>query len=105
MHKWQSFLNSLSTPGGNLLIMVLFAVALLIVLLFRASSPEGQVQTIILGAFSAFSGALLLALRGRTSDIPTPPGSTSSTATTSHSSAVTTDAPAPAIVSTEPTKH
>jgi hypothetical protein len=87
MNKWQSFLNSISTPGGNLLILSLFVIALLCVVIAEIHhGDEGQVQTVVLSTFSGFAGALLQALRGRTTDIPAPPGSTSTTATTSHSS-------------------
>jgi hypothetical protein len=82
MAKWQLFLNSLSTPGGNLLLLVVFVASLLgLVLHVLHHGDEGQVQTVILTTFSGFSGALLQALRGRSSDIPTPTGVTTTTST------------------------
>lgn len=74
MTKWQFFLSSLSTPGGNLFLLVVF-VGLLLALVLHVlhHSDSGQVTTVILSTFSGFSGALLQALRGRSSDIPTTP--------------------------------
>jgi hypothetical protein len=96
MQKWQSFLNSIATPGGNLLVLCIFVVALLVVMIFEIHhSDEGQVQTVVVATFSGFSGALLQALRGRTTDVPAPPGSTSSTATTTHSSEAPKEDPKP----------
>jgi hypothetical protein len=77
MDSWQKFLNSISTPGGNLMLLVLFVASLLgLVLHVLHHGDEGQVQTVILTTFSGFSGALLQALRGRSSDIPVPVGTT-----------------------------
>lgn len=87
MQKWQLFLNSLATPGGNVLLNTLIVTALLIVLVLELHhGTEGQVQTILVGSFTGFSGALLQSLRGRSADVPAPPGSTSTTTTASHSS-------------------
>jgi hypothetical protein len=70
---WQDFLNSLNTPGGNLALLVVFVGLLLVLvlhILHRGDTQGGQATTVILTTFSAFSGALLQALRGRSSDIP-----------------------------------
>lgn len=73
METWQKFLNSISTPGGNLLLLAVFVSTLLgLVLHVLHHGDTGQVQTVILATFSGFSGALLQALRGRTSDVPAP---------------------------------
>jgi hypothetical protein len=71
MQKWQQFLNSISTPGGNLLLLAFYVAALLaLVIHVLHHADNGQIVTVILSTFSGFSGALLQALRGRTSDIP-----------------------------------
>jgi hypothetical protein len=85
MQKWQLWLNSFNTPGGNLLLLFVFVVTLLGLTLRLLYHPgDSTVTTVILTTFSGFSGALMKALSGRTSDVPPPPGNTSSTATTSH---------------------
>lgn len=74
MQKWQAFLNSISTPGGNLLLLAVFVSCLLgLVLHVLHHGDDNQVTTVILSTFSGFSGALLQALRGRSSDIPSIP--------------------------------
>ncbi len=96
MDRWQKWLNSIATPGGNLLVLSLFVIALLTVVIFEIHHGlEGQVQTVVLSTFSGFSGALLQALRGRSTDVPSPPGSTSSTTTASHSSEAPKEAAKP----------
>lgn len=73
MNRWQAFLNSISTPGGNLFLLALFVTALLSLTVHVLENPHpngDQSVTVILSTFSAFSGALLQALRGRSSDIP-----------------------------------
>lgn len=73
MDTWQKFLNSLSTPGGNLLLLTIFVISMLaLVVHVLHHGDDSQVATVILTTFSGFSGALLQALRGRTSDIPQP---------------------------------
>lgn len=81
MTRWQQFLTSLSTPGGNLFLLVTFVV-LLLVLVFHIlhSSGDAQVTTVILSTFSAFSGALLQAFKGRSSDLPNTSTLTTNTA-------------------------
>lgn len=104
MAKWQTFLNSLSTPGGNLLLLCIFVASLLtLVIHVLHHGDNGQVATVILSTFSGFSGALLQALRGRTSDIPSSPGtSTTTTSTTAPITApITTSITAPIVPSIE----
>lgn len=83
MGKWQYFLNSLATVGGNLFLLMLFVLitlALVVHILHGDNKDSSQVTTVILSTFSAFSGALLQALRGRTTDTnPLPGGGSTST--------------------------
>lgn len=71
MLKWQNFLNSLATPGGNLFALLLCVAAFtaLVVHILHHGDDE-RVVTVILSTFSGFTSALLLALRGRSTDIP-----------------------------------
>jgi len=79
--KFQYFLNCLASVGGNLLILSLFVLGLLLYTLF-ARSPNATV----VGQFTTFAGALLLALKGRTSDTNPPPGSTASSSSSTTTS-------------------
>ena len=85
--KWQYFLTSLATSGGNLFLLVSFVILLLALVLhvLHDSTSNGQVTTVILSTFSAFSGALLQALRGRSGDTNPIPGGTTTTAVTTTS--------------------
>ena len=67
MQKWQAFLDSLATKGGNLALMAVFVVSLLVLVIWVTSRDAGdsQAATVILSTFSAFSGALLAALTGQ----------------------------------------
>ena len=82
--KWQYFLNSLATVGGNLALLCVFVLLLLGLVLhvLHSANASDQVSTVIVTTFSAFSGALLQALRGRTSDTNPPPGGGTSTSST-----------------------
>jgi hypothetical protein len=82
--KWQYFLNSLATVGGNLVLLFLcfFVLLGLVLHVLHSSNVSDQVSTVIVTTFSAFSGALLQALRGRTSDTNPPPGGGTSTSST-----------------------
>ena len=85
MAKWQMWLNSLSTPGGNLLLLAVFVSALLsltVHVLHKDGQDSNQVTTDILSTFSGFSGALLQALRGRSTDVGAQPPNTTTTSTT-----------------------
>jgi hypothetical protein len=75
MNNWQRFLNSISTPGGNLLLLGFFVVGLFVMVIHVLENPHpngDQAITVILSTFSAFTGALLQALRGRSSDVQPP---------------------------------
>lgn len=67
---WQRFLNSLSTPGGNLFILVVFVGVFFGFLLHALSTPNAndKALTVISTTFTGFSSALLLGLRARASD-------------------------------------
>jgi FtsH-binding integral membrane protein len=64
--KWQSWLDSLSSKGGQLLILCLFVIFLLALVIWVTSRDAGdsQAATVILSTFSAFAGALLTFLTG-----------------------------------------
>lgn len=67
---WQGILNSLGTPGGNLLLLCIFVSSLLaLVVHVLHHSDDSTVTTTILNTFTGFSGALLQSFRGRTSDV------------------------------------
>ena len=99
MQKWQAFLTSISTPGGNLFVLCIFVSALLaLVLHILHHGDNGQVTTVILSTFSGFSGALLQGLRGRTSDVPPPqpaPGVTTEVTTKAVSVGAAAEQPKP----------
>jgi len=85
MTKWQAFLNSLSTPGGNLFLLVwcVLLLLVLVVILIFAHPKDAALVTVVSTTFSGFAGALLQAFKGRSSDVP-PTNSTVSTSTDSH---------------------
>lgn len=88
MNRWQSFLTSLATPGGNILILCLFSIVMLIAVLlscYGTMSKDQQIVTFLLTTAASFFGALVGILRGRTSD---PSGSTGTTTTTSATSTI-----------------
>lgn len=68
--KWQYFLNSLATVGGNLFVLSIFVLLFFGLVLYTLHDASANVQVIstVTGAFTTFSGALLLALKGRTTD-------------------------------------
>ena len=89
MTRWQSFLTSLATPGGNILILCFFSLIMLAMVVGTGQKGNQQIVTFMLATASTFLGALVGILRGRTSD----PNGTNSTTTTS---ATTTVASPPA---------
>jgi len=64
MTRWQQFLDSLASKGGNLFVLSLFVSSLLLLVMHVRNEPNGQALTVILSTFSGFSGALLSALTG-----------------------------------------
>ena len=80
MNRWQNFLDSLGSKGGNLLVLCIFVGVLLGLVIWVTSRDAGDSQavTVILSTFSGFSGALLAALTGssggqRKADVPQEP--------------------------------
>jgi hypothetical protein len=66
MQKWQQFLDSLASKGGNLFVLCVFVGSLLaLVLHVLHHSDDNQATTVLLSTFSGFSGALLAALTGQ----------------------------------------
>jgi hypothetical protein len=65
--RWQKFLDSWATKGGNLAVLSWFVIILLMLTIWvlHRGNSEGQAATVILSTFSAFSGALLAALTGQ----------------------------------------
>lgn len=67
MSKWQGFLDSLATKGGNILLLVMLSIvflvaALVLMLKFGAVAPS---VVLVVGSFNGFAGALLMALVGK----------------------------------------
>jgi hypothetical protein len=68
MKRWQDFLDSLSTSGGAVLVLLLICIGLLPVLIyFLHREPNSPATTRLTDTFIGFTGALLLALRGNAS--------------------------------------
>lgn len=69
MERWEHFLNSLATRGGNIVILLLCASGLFFAVLHVLHHAETgtEVRTVIMSTFSAFTGALLQALMGGSS--------------------------------------
>lgn len=88
MQRWQTFLNSWNTPGGNMLLLFIFVFSLLLLVLHLLHhSGDANITTVITTTFAGFAGALLKALSGRTSDVPAPPGMTTTNTSTQQASA------------------
>lgn len=91
--KWQYFLNSLATIGGNVFLLCFFVLVFLGLVLYTLhdAGANSNVVNTVTNAFTGFTGALLLSLKGRTTDTnPSPGGGTSSSSTTTE---VTTPVP------------
>lgn len=68
MDKWNDFLESLSTKGGNLLVLLVFTLmfmGLMIHVAYRHNQFGPEITTWIVGTASGFTGALLAALTGQ----------------------------------------
>jgi len=63
---WTNFLNSLATRGGAIfLLTAIFATGVCVSIhLIHHGEAGGQLAATLMGSFSSFSGALLLALKG-----------------------------------------
>jgi hypothetical protein len=64
MERWQKFLDSLGTKGGNTFVLILFVSSLLMLVMHLHNDPSSVGQTVVLTTFSGFSGALLRDLGG-----------------------------------------
>src|SRR5271157_3428929 len=93
--SWQFFLNSLATVGGNLFLLAMFVLLFLGLVLYTLhdANANTQVVTIVTSTFSSFSGALLLGLKGRVTDVN--PSTPNGTSTTSSTTQTTTTPPVP----------
>ena len=70
MKRWQDFLDSLSTRGGNIFVLtVIFSVmaGLVLHVLHHGSDSSSPIATVLISTFSGFSGALLTMLSGNAS--------------------------------------
>jgi hypothetical protein len=92
MTRWQSFLTSLATPGGNILILCFFSLIMLAMVVGTGQKGNQQIITFMLATASTFLGALVGILRGRTSD----PSGNSTSNTTTTATVVTPPPPTPA---------
>jgi hypothetical protein len=66
MNRWETFLNSLATRGGNILLLTFFVLFLGVLVVHVLHHPEtnADVKTVLLSTFSGFTGALIAALQG-----------------------------------------
>jgi hypothetical protein len=66
--SWQKFLDSLSTKGGNLLVLLLCFTGLLCLLMHVLHHGDsGNITMVVVATFSGFSGALMATLTGKDS--------------------------------------
>lgn len=69
--SWQDFLDSLSTTGGTILILLLLFCGMTPLLIHVLLMPEGtenqQVTTIIVSTYTGIFSALMIGLKGNTS--------------------------------------
>jgi hypothetical protein len=61
MNTWRNLVDSISSRGGSILIL-LIATITLGVMVIRHSGDTGEAPSLIRNSFSGFSGALLMAL-------------------------------------------
>src|SRR5271166_5357854 len=83
--KFQYYLNCLASAGGNLFVLMIFVVIFLVLIVYvlHDANANDRLVSTVSDTFMGFSGALLLALKGRTTDTnPTLGGGTSSSSTT-----------------------
>jgi hypothetical protein len=83
LEKWQKWLDSLATKGGNLLILGMFVFVTLVLVIWIETKAGGdqntRAETVILTTFSNFTGALLGAVVNQQRDqrkADTPPAGT-----------------------------
>lgn len=81
MHRWEQFLNSLATRGGNIFLLAVFVLMLggLVLHTLHHAEINTEVKTVVLSTFSGFTGALIAALQGggsrQRNGEPNPPAS------------------------------
>ena len=80
MKNWQDFLDSLSTAGGTILVLLFLFIGMvpLLVHVLRSPNDNDQVVTIVISTFTGIFSALMIALKGGSSrqqmvDRGTPP--------------------------------
>jgi len=61
MNFWRNFVDSISSRGGSILILLLITMVLGVMVL-RHGGDTGEAASLIRNSFSGFSGALLMAL-------------------------------------------
>lgn len=61
MNFWRNFVDSISSRGGSILILLVITMVLGIMVL-RHGQDTGEAASLIRNSFSGFSGALLMAL-------------------------------------------
>jgi hypothetical protein len=80
MNTWRNLVDSLSSRGGSILILLIIT-TVLGVMVVHHSGETGEAASLIRNSFSGFSGALLMALtttskaNGKSSDPTQAPGS------------------------------
>lgn len=68
MPSWQKFLDSLSTKGGNLFVLLICFTGLLCLLMHVLHHGDtGNITMVVVATFSGFSGALMATLTGKDS--------------------------------------
>jgi len=68
MPSWQKFLDSLSTKGGNLFVLLIcFAGLLCLLMHVLHHGDSGNITMVVVATFSGFSGALMATLTGKDS--------------------------------------
>src|SRR6202044_2943480 len=68
MPSWQKFLDSLSTKGGNLFVLLICFAGLLCLLMHVLHHGDtGNITMVVVATFSGFSGALMATLTGKDS--------------------------------------
>jgi ABC-type bacteriocin/lantibiotic exporter with double-glycine peptidase domain len=68
MKRWQDFLDSLSTNGGNIIALFMTTLLLLLPLaLLSFYRPGAALLAVLTTTFSMFAGALVQSLRGNAS--------------------------------------
>jgi hypothetical protein len=89
MNAWRNFVDSISSRGGTILILLVITMVLGIMVI-RHGQDQGEAASLIRSTFSAFSGALLTAVTlnnradGKSLDPTQAPGSGATQPTGDH---------------------